>query len=39
MGYASKGELEETIGKPYYFENVEVGYFVVNAVFLESGMQ
>jgi hypothetical protein len=40
MGYTSKGErvigeLEGTIGKPYFFENVEVGSFVCNVVSLE----
>jgi hypothetical protein len=39
MGYASKGErvvgeLVGTIGTLYFFENVEVGSFVFNVVYL-----
>jgi hypothetical protein len=42
MGYAMKGErvvgeLEGTIGTPYYFKNVLVGSFVFNVVYLERG--
>jgi hypothetical protein len=40
MGYASKGEevvgeLERTIGTPFCFGIVEVGFFAFNVVFLE----
>jgi hypothetical protein len=40
MGYASEGErvvgeLEMTKGTPYCFENVEIGTFVFNMVYLE----
>ena len=40
MGYASKGEkvvgkLKRTIGTPFCFGIVEVGFFAFNVVFLE----